>query len=242
MIANSLNKVLRSRMTTFRSIALKGCCHQKPSCPSQITKATIRQQAPSFSGVAFMNGYFGKIENAKYSGKWVVLFFYPLDNTFVCPTEIISLSDMNEKFQEIDTQVIACSIDSHFSHKEWANKPRDQGGLSPVKIPMLSDLSQSISLRYGVRINEPNDALHGVALRATFIIDPKGILRHSSVNDLQVGRNAEEILRLVKAFQHAEKYGENCQASWSEGKKAIAVGSADKVKEFFKAEYTKPKI
>lgn len=228
-------------MTTFNSIAFRGCCHQKVSCSSQNTKATIRQQAPSFSGMAYVNGEFKKIENKDYSGKWVVLFFYPLDNTFVCPTEIVSFNDMNDKFQEINTQIIACSIDSHFSHKEWANKPRDQGGLAPVKIPMLSDLSQTISYQYGVRINDPNDGLQGVALRGTFIIDPKGILRHSSINDLPVGRNSEEILRLVKAFQHVEKHGENCPASWNEGKKGMAVGNADKIKEFWKTEHAKPK-
>lgn len=203
------------------------------------TKAVVRHKAPAFSGKAFWNNEFKKISLDDFNGKWVVLFFYPLDNTFVCPTEIVSFSDNHKKFEDINTQLIGCSVDSHFSHREWANKPRDQGGLSPLKIPLLSDISQIISSKYGVRINDENDDLQGVSLRGTFIIDPKGVLRHISINDLPVGRNVDEVLRLVKAFQFTDKHGEVCPASWNDGKKTIPVGNSEGVKEFWKNEHSK---
>lgn len=225
---------------TFNTLMFNKRAHYGDGCPVLgNTKAAIRQKAPTFSGKAYWNGEFKSIALEDFRGKWVVLFFYPLDNTFVCPTEIVSFNDHSPKFEEINTQVIACSIDSHFSHMEWAKKPRDQGGLAPMKIPMLADLSQSISARYGVRINDELDEMHGVSLRGTFIIDPKGTLKHSSINDLPVGRNVDEVLRLVKAFQYVEKHGEVCPASWSEGKKSIPVGNSDKVKEFWKNEHGK---
>lgn len=202
-------------------------------------KAIIRQKAPTFSGMAYWNGEFKKIALEDFRGKWVVLFFYPLDNTFVCPTEIVAFNDNHLKFDEVNAQLISCSIDSHFSHKEWANKPRNQGGLNPMNIPMLADISQTISARYGVRINDELDQMQGVSLRGTFIIDPSGTLRHISVNDLPVGRNPDEVLRLLKAFQYADKHGEVCPASWTEGKKTIHVKDPEKVKEFWKEEHAK---
>lgn len=202
-------------------------------------KAVIRKPAPSFSGMAYWNGEFKKIGLDSFKDKWIVLFFYPLDNTFVCPTEIVAFNDSAKKFEEINTQLISCSIDSHFSHKEWANKPRSEGGLAPMSIPMLADIGQSISQRYGVRINDESDPNFGVSLRGTFIIDNTGILRHVSINDLPVGRNVDEILRTVKAFQYTAKHGEVCPASWSEGKKTIPVGNENGVKEFWKNEHGK---
>jgi alkyl hydroperoxide reductase subunit AhpC len=189
--------------------------------------------------MAYWNDKFQKISIEDFKDKWIVLFFYPLDNTFVCPTEIVAFNDASDKFEAINTQLIACSIDSHFSHKEWANKPRHQGGLAPMKIPMLADIAQNISTRYGVRINDENDESQGLSLRGTFIIDPQGILRHSSVNDLPVGRNVDEVLRTVKAFQFVAKHGEVCPASWQEGKKAIPVGNPNGVADFWKNEHAK---
>mmetsp|Transcript_36873 Transcript_36873/g.27269 ORF Transcript_36873/g.27269 Transcript_36873/m.27269 type:complete len:136 (+) Transcript_36873:212-619(+) len=130
-----------------------------------------------------------------YKGKYVVLFFYPLDFTFVCPTEIVTFNQKNKDFEQNGAQLIACSVDSQFSHMEWTKKPRDQGGLGPMDIPLLSDLTKQISKDYGVITVD--DA---ISLRGTFIIDGKGILRHSSINDGPVGRNIDETLRLVQAF------------------------------------------
>jgi len=124
-------------------------------------------------------------------------------------------------FYAIDCQIIGCSVDSAFSHREWELKPRSEGGLNPMKIPLLSDLSKKISGKYGVLISNNNDPNYGVSLRGTFIIDDKGILRHSSVNDLPVGRNVDETLRLLTAFQHVDKHGEVCPGKWTKGKPTV---------------------
>jgi len=130
----------------------------------------------------------------------VVLFFYPLDFTFVCPTEIIQFSDSQPKFSELNAQVVACSTDSVYAHRQWTNIPRNKGGLGEeMAIPMLSDLTHSIAKEYGCFVGE-GDPDMGVSMRATYIIDGKGELRHKSINDLPVGRNVEEVLRLVEAF------------------------------------------
>jgi alkyl hydroperoxide reductase subunit AhpC len=127
-----------------------------------------------------------------------VLFFWPLDFTFVCPTEICQFSDESPKFDAINCQVLGCSVDSVFTHRAYTQKPRKQGGLGPMIIPMLADTTHSIAEHYGALIETGEDA--GVALRATYIIDAKGILRHYSISDLPVGRDVGETLRLVKAF------------------------------------------
>jgi alkyl hydroperoxide reductase subunit AhpC len=121
----------------------------------------------------------------------------------------------------LDCQVIGCSVDSHYSHREWALKPKSEGGLAPLNIPLLSDITKRISKAYHVLVCNENDGLNGVALRGTFIIDDKGILRHSSVNDAPVGRNVDEILRTLKALQHTDKHGEVCPARWEPGKKTV---------------------
>ena len=201
--------------------------------------AVVRQAAPTFSGMAYWNGEMKKISSDDFKGKYIVLFFYPLDNTFVCPTEIVAFNDLAPEFEKVNAQLIACSVDSHFSHKEWANKPRSEGGLAPMKIPMLSDLSQDISRVFGVRINGENDDVKGVSMRGTFIIDSNGVLRSMQINDLPVGRNAEETLRLVKAFQHVEKHGEVCQSNWTPGKGGMTPGNSTKLNEFWKNEHAK---
>jgi alkyl hydroperoxide reductase subunit AhpC len=147
-----------------------------------------------------------------FSGKYVVLFFWPLDFTFVCPTEICQFSDASGKFEEINCQVIGCSIDSAFVHEEYTKKPRNKGGLGKMNIPMLADLNKTIAKSYGALIEDGEDA--GVAFRATYIIDPNQVVRHISISDLPVGRNVEETLRLVKAFQFSDEHGEVCPASW----------------------------
>jgi alkyl hydroperoxide reductase subunit AhpC len=170
-------------------------------------------------------------------GKYTVLFFWPLDFTFVCPTEICQFSDKAPEFEKIGAQIIGCSIDSHFTHMEYTKKPRNKGGIGAMQMPLLSDLTKQISKDYGCLIEEGEDS--GVAFRATYIIDDKGILRHISMNDLPVGRNVEETLRLVEAFQYTDKHGEVCPASWRPGKATMTPGNQEKLNEFWEKEHGK---
>ncbi|KPP72371.1 thioredoxin-dependent peroxide reductase, mitochondrial-like, partial [Scleropages formosus] len=172
--------------------------------------ATVTQRAPQFRGTAVHNGEFREITLDDFKGKYLVLFFYPLDFTFVCPTEIISFSDKANEFHDINCEVVGVSVDSHFTHLAWTNTPRKSGGLGPIHIPLLADLNKQVSRDYGVLLEG-----QGIALRGLFIIDPSGVIKHMSVNDLPVGRSVEETLRLVKAFQYVETHGEVCPASWT---------------------------
>lgn len=176
----------------------------------------LQKPAPAFKGTAVVNGQFKEIKLEDYLGKYVVLFFYPLDFTFVCPTEIIAFSDRNEEFKKMDTVVIACSTDSHFAHLAWINTPRKQGGLGEMQIPLLADKSMTIAKAYGVLDEET-----GIAFRGLFIIDGDGNLRQVTVNDLPVGRSVDETIRLVQAFQFTDEHGEVCPAGWTPGKKTI---------------------
>ncbi|KAG7459523.1 hypothetical protein MATL_G00211480 [Megalops atlanticus] len=189
--------------------------------------ARIGQPAPHFKATAVIDGEFREIKLSDYRGKYVVLFFYPLDFTFVCPTEIIAFSDRAEEFRQIGCEVIAASTDSHFSHLAWINTARKQGGLGPMHIPLLADLTQSISRDYGVLKED-----EGIAYRGLFVIDDKGLLRQITINDLPVGRSVDETLRLVQAFQHTDKFGEVCPAGWKPGSDTI-VPDVQKSKEFF---------
>ncbi|XP_072513175.1 peroxiredoxin-2 [Salminus brasiliensis] len=189
--------------------------------------AKIGKPAPQFKATAVVNGEFKEIQLSDYRGKYVVFFFYPLDFTFVCPTEIISFSEKVEEFRKIGCEVIAASTDSHFSHLAWTNTPRKQGGLGTMNIPLVADLTQSISRDYGVLKED-----EGIAYRGLFVIDDKGILRQITINDLPVGRSVEETLRLVKAFQYTDKYGEVCPANWEPGKDTIKP-DVQKSKEYF---------
>lgn len=148
-------------------------------------------------------------------GKYAVIFFYPLDFTFVCPTEIIAFDNRIEQFTELNTEVIGISVDSHFSHNAWRNTPRDKGGIGAVKFPLVSDISKSISKDYGVLLDE------SIALRGTFVIDRDFIVRHQTVNDLPLGRSVDETIRIVKELQYTEKHGEVCPAGWNEGKEGM---------------------
>jgi len=176
----------------------------------------IGKPAPDFKGKAVINGAFKEIKLSDYQGKYVVIFFYPLDFTFVCPTEIIAFSDRAEEFRKIGVELIACSADSHFSHLAWTNVPRKQGGLGEMHIPLLADKSGKISRDYGVYIEE-----EGITFRGLFIIDTKGLLRQITINDLPVGRSVDETLRLVQAFQFTDEHGEVCPANWRPGKSTI---------------------
>nr|UAJ49551.1 thioredoxin peroxidase [Grapholita molesta] len=179
--------------------------------PLQLTKP-----APQFKTTAVVNGEFKDVALSDYKGKYVVLFFYPLDFTFVCPTEIIAFSEHADDFRKIGCEVIAASTDSHFTHLAWINTPRKQGGLGPMNIPIISDKSHRIARDYGV-LNEDT----GIPFRGLFIIDDRQNLRQITVNDLPVGRSVEETLRLVQAFQFTDKHGEVCPANWKPGSKTI---------------------
>jgi alkyl hydroperoxide reductase subunit AhpC len=175
--------------------------------------ARIQHPAPAFKANAVMpDGAIKEVSLADYKGKYVVLFFYPLDFTFVCPTEIIAFSDRIADFEALGVQVLGASVDSHFSHFAWRNTPRNVGGIGEIKYPLIADITKSIARDYSVLIEE-----EGIALRGLFIIDGKGNLRQITVNDLPVGRNVDETLRLVRAFQYTDEHGEVCPAGWEEG-------------------------
>ncbi|XP_032663210.1 peroxiredoxin-like [Odontomachus brunneus] len=188
----------------------------------------VQKPAPEFAGTAVVKGDFKQIKLSDYKGKYVVLFFYPLDFTFVCPTEIIAFSENIKDFEALNTQVIGVSTDSHFSHLAWINTPRKQGGLGgDLGYPLLSDFNKEISAKYNVLLQDS-----GIALRGLFIIDTEGILRQLTVNDLPVGRSVEETLRLIRAFQFVEKHGEVCPANWQPESKTIKPNPKDS-REYF---------
>ena len=193
----------------------------------------VQKEAPTFKAQAVMpDCSFKEVSLADYRGKYVVLYFYPLDFTFVCPTEIIAFSDRAAEFEQLGVQILGASIDSHFTHLAWRNTPRSQGGLGDIKYPLIADLNKEISKAYDVLL--PG----GVALRGLFLIDKQGIVRHQVVNDLPLGRSVDEALRMVKALQFHEKNGEVCPANWKEGARTIKPDPKGS-KEFFGAEYSK---
>ncbi|CCW65611.1 unnamed protein product [Phytomonas sp. EM1] len=194
-----------------------------------IGNAKLNHPAPGFNEMALMpNGTFQKVSLSSYKGKWVVLFFYPMDFTFVCPTEICQFSDSFKEFKEIGCEVIACSMDSEYSHLAWVNTDRKKGGLGPVTFPILADKTKSIMTDYGV-LKEDD----GISYRGVFIIDPNGNLRQFTVNDNPVGRSVDEVLRLVKAFQFVERHGEVCPANWKPGSTTIKPNPKDAVEGYF---------
>jgi peroxiredoxin (alkyl hydroperoxide reductase subunit C) len=191
----------------------------------------VTKQAPDFTAEAVLkDGSFAKLSLSQFKGKYVLLFFYPLDFTFVCPTEIIAFSERAKEFNDLGVEVIGVSVDSQFSHLAWRNIPRDQGGIGPIQYSLVADLDKQISRNYDVLVGD------AVALRGLFLIDKDGIVRHQVVNDLPLGRSVDEALRMVKALQFFEKNGEVCPADWKEGKRTIKPG-VNESKEFFGAEY-----
>lgn len=176
----------------------------------------VTREAPDFAAQAVMaNNTFSEIKLSDYRGKYVVLFFYPLDFTFVCPSEIIAFDKALDKFKENNAEIIGVSVDSHFTHWAWKNTPVNEGGIGQIKYPLVSDLSKSISRDYGVLVNE------SVALRGLFLIDKEGIVRHSVINDLNLGRSVDEALRILSALKFTEEHGEVCPANWHEGEEAM---------------------
>jgi len=184
-----------------------------------MSKLAITKHAPEFKATAVVNGEFKEVKLSDYKGKYLVLFFYPLDFTFVCPTEIIAFNDRADDFRKINCELVACSTDSHFSHFAWINTPRKDGGLGQMRIPILADTNHQISRDYGVLKED-----EGIAFRGLFIIDDKQNLRQITINDLPVGRDVDETLRLVQAFQYTDKHGEVCPANWRPGAETIKPG------------------
>ncbi len=187
----------------------------------------VGKPAPDFTATAVMGdntivSNFNLKTHVK--DKYAVLFFYPLDFTFVCPSEILAFDHRLKEFQDRNTEVIAVSVDSQFTHLAWKNTPVNNGGLGQVKFPMVADLSKSIARDYDVLLNE------SVALRGSFLIDKNGIVQHQVVNALSLGRNIDEMIRMVDALQFTEQHGEVCPAGWNKGKagmKASPDGVAD---------------
>ena len=191
----------------------------------------VQQPAPAFKAQAVLpNGEFQEVSLEQYQGKYVVLFFYPLDFTFVCPTEIIAFSDRVAEFEAKGVQVLGVSVDSHFSHLAWRNTPRTEGGIGDIQYPLIADLNKNISESYGVLL--PG----GISLRGLYLIDKEGIVRHQLVNDLPLGRSVDEALRMVDALQFFEANGEVCPANWKQGENTIKPTVGDS-REFFEKEY-----
>jgi len=178
----------------------------------------VGAEAPDFSVIAVQEGEILRdFTLRQFRGdRYVVLFFYPLDFTFVCPTELHEFQANLRRFEELNTQVIAASTDSWYSHLAWLSQPRNQGGIQGVRYPILSDFNKTISRDYGLLLPD------GTALRGTFIIDREGLVQHASVNNLGIGRNVQEIVRLVSAVQFVEEHGEVCPANWQSGDLGMA--------------------
>jgi len=183
----------------------------------------VNKPAPQITATAVMAD--GSLKDdfslVDYKGKYVVLFFYPLDFTFVCPTELIAFSKRIQEFEARNVQVVGCSIDSQFTHIAWRNTPIDQGGIGAVTYPLVADVKHEICRAYDVEFEQA-----GVALRGSFLIDTSGIVRHQVVNDLPLGRNVDEMLRMIDALQFTEKYGEVCPAGWNKGDKGMTPDAA----------------
>ena len=201
-------------------------------------ESLIGKQAPTFTANAVINGneIVDGFSLEQFKGKKeVVFFFYPLDFTFVCPTELLAFQEKLAEFEKRGVAVVGCSIDSQFSHWAWLNTEKNDGGIKGVKYPIVADLSKTISKNFGVlagKYNHETGEYDGapVAFRGTFLIDKEGIVRHATINDLGLGRNVDETLRMVDAWHHLEKYGEVCPANWKEGDDAMkptADGVAD---------------
>jgi len=176
----------------------------------------VAHSAPEFKAQAVMpDNSFQEISLSDYKGKYVYLFFYPLDFTFVCPSEILAFDKALEEFKKRNCEVLGVSIDSHFTHFSWKQTPVEKGGIGNIKFPLIADLTKSISRDYGVLLDM------GVSLRGLFLIDKDGVIRHQLVNDLPLGRSVDEAIRILDALQFTEQHGEVCPANWKPGQEAM---------------------
>ncbi|AFZ48432.1 alkyl hydroperoxide reductase/ Thiol specific antioxidant/ Mal allergen [Cyanobacterium stanieri PCC 7202] len=191
---------------------------------------TIRvgQKAPDFMATAVIDQEFKMLKLSDYLDQYVILFFYPLDFTFVCPTEIIAFSDRHEEFANLNTEILGVSVDSEFAHLAWIQTERKQGGIGEINYPLISDLKKEISTAY--QVLEPEA---GIALRGLFIIDPEGIIQYMTVNNFSFGRSVDETLRVLKAIQYVQSHqDEVCPIDWQEGDKTM-VNDPVKSKSYF---------
>ncbi|MDR0745435.1 MAG: peroxiredoxin [Mediterranea sp.] len=195
-------------------------------------RSLVGKLAPDFDATAVVNGHeiVQGFSLSQYHGnKYVVFFFYPMDFTFVCPTELHAFQEKLAEFEKRNVAVVGCSVDSQYSHSAWLQTPKKEGGIQGVKYPIVSDFSKEISENYGVlaggyALDENGNIKYEgvpVALRGLFLIDKEGVVRHAVINDLPLGRNVDEVLRMVDALQHFEENGEVCPANWSKGKEAL---------------------
>ena len=177
----------------------------------------VTQEAPDFTAEAVMpDNTFGQIKLSSFRGKYVILFFYPLDFTFVCPSEILAFNKKIEDFKAKNCEVVGISVDSKFTHLAWKNTPLENGGIGQIQYPLVQDLNKAIARSYGILFNE------AVALRGLFLIDTNGIIRHTVINDLPLGRSVNEALRMLDALQFVETHGDQvCPANWQEGDEAM---------------------
>jgi peroxiredoxin (alkyl hydroperoxide reductase subunit C) len=187
----------------------------------------VTKPAPDFTATAVMpdNSFNDSFTLSSLKGKYVVLFFYPLDFTFVCPSEIIAFDKKLAEFQSRNCEVVGVSVDSHFSHWAWKNTPVNKGGIGNIQYPLVADLTKSIARDYGVLIDD------AIALRGLFLIDKEGIVQHALVNNLPLGRNVDEAIRILDALQFTEEHGEVCPANWNKGDEAMKP-SADGVADY----------
>jgi peroxiredoxin (alkyl hydroperoxide reductase subunit C) len=182
----------------------------------------VGKPAPDFTAQAVMpDNTFKQVKLSDYKGKYVVLFFYPLDFTFVCPSEIVAFDNRLPNFKERNVEVLGVSVDSHFTHLAWKNTALDKGGIGNVQYPIVADLTKQIARDYDVLTADG-----AVAYRGTFLIDTKGVVRHQVINDLPLGRNIDEALRMVDALQFHEKNGEVCPAGWNKGKEGMKASAS----------------
>ena len=187
----------------------------------------ISKTAPNFEGQAVYNGNFKKVSLNDYKGKYLVKVWIPYSFTFVCPTELTAFSDAYEKFKKLNTEVLFASCDSQFSNFHWTQLSRTKGGVGNLKYPLLSDPSKVIATKYDVLMDDM------MPLRATFIIDDKGKVRHSTFNDRPVGRSVGEMLRLVEAFKFTDEHGEVCPADWSANNNKTMKGDVKESLKYF---------
>ena len=187
-----------------------------------IMNTLVTKPAPDFTAAAVLadNSIVEDFKLSDFRGKYVILFFYPLDFTFVCPSEILAFNKHLDRFKQKNCEIIGVSIDSQFSHLAWKNTPVNEGGIGQIQYPLVADLDKKISSNYGVLLDV------GIALRGTFLLDKEGIVRHAVINDLPLGRNIEEALRMVDALQFHEVHGDVCPANWKDGEVAMKPTSA----------------
>lgn len=190
-------------------------------------KPLVTNEAPDFTAIAVMpdNTFNEEFKLSDLRGKYVLLFFYPLDFTFVCPSEILAFNSAVDAFKEKNCEVVGVSVDSHFSHLAWKNTAVNDGGIGQIQFPLVADLDKSISQNYGVLLDM------GIALRGLYLIDKDGVIRHQVVNDLPLGRSVGEAMRMLDAIQFTEEHGEVCPANWNKGDDAM-VPTADGVAKY----------